>query len=73
MSTVLFEDGDWRIRRAGFSGGGANSIIQHRCPSYYGVKTQAWWYYTDGTQCVTCNAAIPEALIGLKALHEWDR
>lgn len=68
----LFRDGDWRLVNR--NDGTNKASVQHRCQEgLSGGRLSDWWYYTNGTQCFTCDKPIPDAIMGLKALHNWDR
>ena len=71
---VLFEDGDWRLIESHRSTIPDCSDIQHRCRQEISSGLpQEWWYYCGSVSCGVCEELIPEALIGLKTLQDWDR
>ncbi len=69
MSTVLFEDGPWRICRTGL---GDSSAIYHHCGDEYDLS-QDWWHIGVDDQCAYCQVAVPAEIQGLLILHQWDR
>ncbi len=71
MSSVLFQDGDWRIYSTEWDNSKPRSMIYHRCGISGG--DHQWWQGTKGTKCMSCHERIPDAIKGLWRLHEWDR
>ncbi len=69
MSTVLFEEGDWRICRTDFGDG---SAIHHLCREEYN-RHQAWWRISNNGFCAYCRDKVPESIMGLWTLHNWDQ
>ena len=60
---TLFEDGDWRL----VDGMVDESSIMHRCGS------QDWWFYVRNGFCNSCDVSVPDKMMGLQSLHNWDR
>ena len=65
---LLFKDGDWELRSRYLPD--PNNLltrIWHTCEGY-------WWYvWTENPVCCNCKKSPPEALVGLKALQDWNR
>ena len=74
MRTVLFEDGDWRICRIGrYLARDGTSMIYHKCKDEFNLN-QAWWHIGHRDKsCVWCNSDVPDPIMGLFILHNWDR
>lgn len=67
-TSVLFEDGDWRICRTGT---GDESSIYHLCNDADGVHH--WWHISSRDRCAYCATMVPDGVMGLWQLHNWDR
>ena len=63
---VLFEDGAWRL-----FGKDNRCDVQHHCTQPHGGAR--WWYYAYDGACGVCHSKIPDPILGLKLLHNWDR
>lgn len=72
MSTVLFQDGDWRICRTGVAGKRNNSAIYHRCGDDHDL-VQQWWHISHASRCLYCATKVPDPIMGLWLLHTWDQ
>lgn len=71
---TLFEDGDWRLQTDIIR----PSAIYHRCqdgPEYWWDTEKAYWWHVgwDEKVCCHCSLPVPEAIIGLHTLYNWDR
>ena len=73
MSAVLFQDGDWRICQNLIHGNEGTAIHHHCVSSLRNGLQDRWWHSTKGTKCLFCHESIPDAILGLWRLHEWDR
>ena len=66
---VLFTDDVWQL--IGPTWRDSSSKIQHICK-----EENIWpkkWYTVFTNRCAMCLKCPPEAMIGLKILHDWDR
>ena len=72
MTTVLFEDGDWRICRIGHSSQAHSSSILHKCRDKFNLN-QEWWHISHTDWCEFCSVKVPDPIRGLFILHTWDR
>jgi len=70
MNTVLFEDGDWRICQYSQGDDPGSSHIYHRC---HFAGSPSWWGISAEAQCGWCVIAVPEPILGLWRLHNWNR
>ncbi len=70
MIAILFEDGLWRICRTVYS---ATSIIQHKCQNTKNGHVPGWWHISLDDSCVYCRDKVPDPILGLWRLHNWDR
>ena len=68
---VLFTDGIWQL--IGPTWGDSGSRIQHLCREDDIQPYPKKWYTVYTSYCAMCQKRPPEALIGLKKLHDWDR
>lgn len=78
MSSVLFQDGDWRICKSRLTlPGKFSSIIHHRCTHRARNedldRSGDWWFAAGKAYCNWCKLKIPADIKGLWILHEWDR
>ena len=71
---ILFQDGDWRL----VGPVGTKSHIMHKCGPGYKLHNQdpdrnGWWDYTHDRICVVCKTHVPDEMIGLQTLTNWER
>ena len=69
MSTVLFQDGDWRICLTGLRD---NSAVYHNCTDA-GNTNDEWWHISSDTKCMYCKTEVPDEIQGLWILYAWDK
>lgn len=69
----LFRDGNWRLVTSQNYEPTPNNIaaIQHMCERRSNDRNNWCFVYED--HCARCGDTIPEALIGLQALTNWNR
>ena len=76
----LFRDGDWALEQGedigrpgqiwGFDLNPTNIVFTHRC---YGEELRLTYDITKNLRCGRCGEDVPEALVGLKAMVDWDK
>ncbi len=69
MSTMLFEDGPWRICRTGLRD---NTAIYHQCGDPYNVDN-TWWHISAEDTCLYCKTKVPDPILGLIELHRVSK
>lgn len=70
MWDMLFEEGDWRLY------GHTNdeySSIAHKCPKWRDHPNEWWWWYWSKEACENCYDEIPESIMAVYTLHNFDR
>ena len=66
---VLFEDGTWRLYGHDED---EYSTIAHKCPKW-GDCPNEWWWYWGKDACGKCDDEIPESIMAVYTLHNFDR
>lgn len=73
LNRVLFEDGNWRLYG---HIGDPYSTMGHKCPKWSCERDGAkpvWRWFWGKDNCSYCLEPIPEPLISLWTLHNFDR
>jgi hypothetical protein len=72
VSNALHAEGDFKI--AVWEGSGWESWIWHWCNKASISKEMAWMScgLTGTKECGACGTPVPEGLVGLWTMHNWD-
>ena len=79
MTVILFEDKRWRLVRQVHKDPVYNkaawklAYIEHNCIGQPLGLTDPVWYYSSKNRCYSCETPIPDEMMGLKALVNWER
>ena len=70
---TLFEDGDWRL----VGGMWETATIMHKCLPHVVngevLRNNGTWYYIYLGTCGGCGMEVPDEMMGLQILYNWER